>query len=652
MIRNILATEFFLVFFLFILFSRNVHSQPVLFEKPLSPRIANYDIDVRLDAENQTIHGKEKLTWHNKSDDTVRELQFHLYLNGFRNSRSTMMQEGRPEWVKELEKENGWSYSEVTRISLDSGEDLTEAVEYIHPDDDNQDDRTVLRVPLPTPIRPGASIVVNIEFMAKLPTPPFMRSGGRDEYFFVAQWFPKIGVWQDGEWNCHQYHYFTEFFADFGVYNVAITVPEKNLVGATGLEYDRKNNKDGTATHYYHAEDVHDFVWTTSPKFVEFTGRAQDVDIRVLMQKGHKSQGDRHLQAARLAVEYFQNWFGDYPFPNLTVVDPRRGARGTGGMEYPTLITAGTFKGMPKKVRPVEMVIIHEFGHNFWYHMVASNEFEHAWLDEGINTYSEIKILNDLWGKASAAEILGIELDDMQLRRYSYVNRPDYDPIERNAWEYYDRSSYSAMAYSKPALMLLTLDNYLGWDTMQNIMRTYFNRWKFKHPKTQDFVDVANEVSGQNLDWFFDQALYSNSVLDYAVCYVSSEEIEPGKGYDYTVSIDEKDIKSGESKGEKVYLSEVHVRRAGGFKFPVVTEIEFENGERIRENWDGKEYWIKYEYKEPLKLVSARIDPDEKVPMDINWKNNSKTVKQQKREEKKRGNAYIDMIKFMLDPGL
>jgi len=634
--------------FIILLFASKVSAQPVLFKEPLSPRIANYDIDVRLDAEDRMIYASELLTWHNKTKDTITELQFHLYPNAFRNTESTFLKDKSRKDLKELIKGDGWGFIEVTGITLASGEDLTADMEYIQPDDDNEYDKTVLRLPLPRAIQPGDSIKVNIDFTTKLPEPPFARSGCKKEFFFVSQWFPKVGVYEDGKWNCHQYHPTTEFFADFGVYNVRMTVPGENIVGATGLEFKRINNGDGTATHFYHAEDVHDFAWTTSPNFVEFKGTTQDVDIRVLMQKGHKRQGERHLEAAKLGVEYFQNWFGDYPYPNLTVVDPRHGAHGAGGMEYPTLITAGTFTGMPKTVRAPEMVIIHEFGHNFWYHMVASNEFEHAWLDEGVNTYSEIQIMKDIWGKASAADLAGIKADDMQMRRFSYIAAPDSDPIERNAWEYYSRGSYSAMAYSKPALMLVTLENYLGRETMHKVMRAYFERWKFKHPKTKDFVDVANEFAGENLDWYFNQALYSNAVLDYSLDYVSSEKIEKGQGYDYTLSVsDDASTKALEPDTETMYLSKVQVRRLGGFKFPVEIEVIFENGEKIHETWDGRDYWKKYQYIKPSKLVSATLDPEFKVPLDINWYNNSRTVKEQKKAEKG-ANVYLDMMKFLI----
>ncbi|MCP4644001.1 MAG: M1 family metallopeptidase, partial [bacterium] len=308
----------------------------------------------------------------------MSELRLHLYLNAFRNTKSTWIKEAGAKAAKKAFKKDGWGFIEVDRVALAGGEDLTQRMEFIHPDDDNADDKTVIRVPLPRPVGPGASVAVEIDFTARMPSPPLARTGSLKEFFFVAQWFPKVGVFENGQWNCHQFHAKGEFYADFGVYDVKLTVPAENVVGATGVEVERVDHGDGTATHYYHAEDVHDFAWTTSPNFVEFVGREQDVEIRLLMHKEHKSQAERHLTAAKHAVRYYQDWYGDYPYPNLTVVDPKRKAGGAGGMEYPTLITAGTMIGMPKGAHAVEMVIIHEFGHNFFYGMVASNEFEEA----------------------------------------------------------------------------------------------------------------------------------------------------------------------------------------------------------------------------------------------------------------------------------
>ncbi len=583
-----------------LLLAQRLAAQPVLFPQPLSPRIANYDIDVKLAPETCMLFGKERMTWHNKSNDAITELQFHLYLNAFRNSQSTFMKESDDTSRGNRVDKDGWGYINVDRIALSSGEELTQAMRYIHPDDDNTEDKTVFSLPLSAPLAPNDSIVLDIDFTAKLPQPPLARTGAKKEYFFVAQWFPKIGVYLDGQWNCHQFHANSEFFADYGVYNVRMTVPQANVLGATGMQVEVKDNGDGTATHFYHAEDVHDFAWTTSPEFRVHTDRTQDVEIRLLMQPDHDNQWLRHMEAAKTAVEYFQDWYGDYPYPNLTVVDPRRGAMGSGGMEYSTLITAGTAYGLPEGLRAVEVVIIHEFGHNYWYHLLASNEFEESWMDEGINSYSETEILQDKYGPdGDVVNLFGIKINNIQTHRARYLASRDLDPTVRKAWGYYNGASYGANSYAKPAVLLNTLHNYLGDEVMGKVMRAYVERWRFKHPKTRDFINVVNEVSGRDLNWFFEQALYSNVTLDYSVDEVITSEVKAARGFDFEMPSTTTDstMTNGHSvaasandkiaaPGEpKLYMSEVRVRRLGQFKFPVEMVAAFDNGEKVRETW-------------------------------------------------------------------
>ncbi len=616
-------------------------AQQVLFDEPLSPRIANYEIDVQLLPESRTLKGKQVLIWYNKTGETIHELQFHLYLNAFRNSRSTFMIESRGVIRGVKIGEEGWGFIEVDRISVSEVDqnlkelfpvnaaapgEITEAMEFIQPDDGNEHDKTVFRLPLPMPLEPGKAISLDFEYNALLPTPPFARTGAKEEYFFVGQWFPKIGVYQEGEWNCHQFHANSEFFADFGVYDVRITLPEEFIVGATGLEVDLSQHTDGTVTHYYHAEDVHDFAWTASPEFLVFKGEAGDVAIRALVQPDHAGQGQRHVEAARVAVEYFQDHYGDYPYPNLTVVDPRRGALGSGGMEYPTLITAGTIYRLPVGVHLLELTIIHEFGHNFWYHLLASNEFEESWLDEGINTYTEGRILTDTYGTdGNFIDFMGLKLNAADLHRGVYINIPKFDPVVRKAWEYYGLQSYGVNSYFKPGLILETLRNHLGPETMLAVMRAYVERWRFKHPQTQDFIDVVHEVSGQDLSWYFDQALYSNAVLDYAVTAVRSTEIKE-EGYDFASSAGDET----QDEASKLYQNEVRVRRLGAFEFPVQLEIVFADGETLREDWEGRELWKKFSYVRPAKLRSATVDPDGLIPLDVSYVNNSRTVETQR----------------------
>jgi len=279
-----------------------------------------------------------------------------------------------------------------------------------------------------------------------------------------------------------------------------------------------------------------------------------------------------------------------------------------------------------------EMVTIHEFGHNFWYGMIGSNEFEEAWLDEGFNTYSEIKAMAKYYGEdQSMFNIAGLKISDLVLQRAQVVASSQLDPVLKNSWEYYSRGSYGINTYSKAGLMLLTLENYLGEDVMSKIMRTYFERWKFKHPTSEDFVAVAEEVSGQDLNWFFGQFLNSPDRLDYAIGRIKSEKVKEPEGiFDDQAQEQEMEKDKEEGDKEKIYRNEVNVLRKGELIFPQEILIRFKEGEEVTEKWDGRERWKRYVYYRPYKLESAQVDPEYKILLDMNFTNNSRLLKPKK----------------------
>ena len=622
---------------------------PVIFTEPLSPRTASYLIRVELEPSTGLLTADEVLTFWNRIESPVSELQIHLYLNAFRNTESTFMRERGS-----IPEAMGWGFIEIGKVelassplhqmtgepglwrdafplnsSLSGSQDLTDQLEFIHPDDDNDQDRTVARIPLPAALSPGQGVQFHLRFTARLPTPPIARTGFLKEYFFAGQWFPKLGVLEDEGWNCHQYHALSEFFADFGVYDVMISLPPEYIVGATGSLVGVTEG-DGLATHQYHAEDVHDFAWTASTDYRVFEGETEDVRVRALVQPDHSGQGERYVEAAKVAIRYFQDHYGDYPFPNLTVVDPRRGAMSTGGMEYPTLITGETFYGLPEGVRLLELVTIHEFGHNFWYHLLASNEFEDSWMDEGINTYSEIELFDEVYGYA--IDFLGLRIRNSTTHRIRFLSLPDADPISRPSWEYMNGLSYSINSYSRPGLALVTLRNLIGSGNMKQVLRTYYSRWRFKHPKPRDFFLIVDEAAGRDMSWFIDQAFRSTAVLDYGIDLVGSVE-EEKSGIDIDLDLDtfladpsaiENAEPRKDGEGDKEYRSTVRARRYGEFRFPVEVEVVFENGERFREHWDGEARWKEFVYRKATRVVSATVDPDNRIPLDINLTNNGR----------------------------
>ncbi len=600
----------------------------------LSKHIVDYRIKAKLHPEEKAVSGQETLTWLNDSDEFVSELQFHLYLNAFKNNRSTFMKESRGAHRGFKSGEEAWGHIDITKIQLASGEDLLARMEYIQPDDGNKDDQTVMRLSLPKPVPPRQKITLDIEFYSKLPK-VFARSGYHKDFFMAGQWFPKIGVLRNGRWNCHQYHLSTEFFADFGVYEVEITVPEKYVVGATGKRISEVRDEDGSKTCTHYQEDIHDFAWTACPDFVEFREEYSlenppvKTEIILLVHRSHLNQKERLLSSLKNGIEFYSQNYGPYPYPTITLVDPPWGGMGAGGMEYPTLFTSMAISWLPKGLLLPEMVTIHEFGHGYWYGIVGSNEFEEAWLDEGINSYSESKAMGKYYGEdCSMLKICGLKMSDSDFQRLPLIGSGKYDPILKNSWSFLNSGSYGVNVYQKASLTLLTLENFLGEPVMAEIMRTYFERWSFKHPTTDDFIAVAEEVSGRDLDWFFDQFLKSPDKLDYALAELRSIPVAKPLG-----KFDDKKEDSGTDKKikkEKTYRNEVLVVRKGELIFPQEVEVVFEKGEKIVEKWDGKERWKRYVYLRPYKLRVARLDPERKLLLDTNRINNSKLLKPNK----------------------
>ncbi|MBL7960378.1 M1 family metallopeptidase [bacterium] len=645
-----MARKYFL-FIMLLATGTTVFSQIRIFDKPLSPRIANYAMKARLFPETKTVDASYLLNWWNASNDTIRELQFHLYLNAFKNEKSTFIRESggrhRSGEIKP-EKEN-WGFIDVLSMQMIDGEDLTTKIEFIHPDDDNADDQTVIRVPLSNPILPSQSIQIECKFRSKLPRVSARTgfSDDKDDFFLVGQWFPKIGVWRNGAWNCHQFHSQTEFFADFGVYDMELTVPKQYIVGANAVLVDKKE-MDSLSVYTFHQEDVIDAVWTASSKFTEIkqkvkiasTGR--EVDVTYLLAPGREVYEGRYFNASTAMFNYFDEWFGTYPYPNLTIVDPPVGEGMTaGGMEYPTLVTTGSFFGSARTndfigLNILEIVTFHEFAHNYFQSLVANNEFEEPWLDEGFTTYAEHRALEryEQEGKISGGygNIFGLNFSSIAYHRLSYLPTPRNGIVGEKAWKI-PENFYQTAAYSKPVLLLTTLQNYLGEETMNKVMRAYFDRWKFRHPQTKDFIAVVNEVSGQDLNWYFDQFVYTHKTVDFEVSGIRVFEIKDQMGWfgdseEKIFTEDQKEIKndSAETPIEKKYRSVISVRNNGEALFPTTILIRFANGDSVIEKWDGKDSPKQFAYDKNTKAVSASIDPDRINVLDLKITNNTKVV--------------------------
>jgi hypothetical protein len=609
---------------------------------PMSQRVVHYEIDAKYDADKHTVDATETLTYHNLTGQALDHFPFHLYQNGFQ-PKATFVRESKLEGSRDTTydkwEEKEYGSEDIKSIEVVGQGDLTGQLQFVAPDDGNKDDKTVVDLRVPKPIAPGGYVQFKIAFQTKFPETQ-ARSGWKRDFVLGGQWFPKVGVWWNGAWNCHQYHATTEFFADFGVYDVKLTVPQYEVVGASGVLVEEKSNPDSTKTYTYHGDDIHDFAWTASPRYKVresvYQSQMGPIKLRFLMQPAHWSQAERHDRITRNTIDRFEKWYGPYPYKTLTVVDPEPDSA-AGGMEYPTFITGDSSWFMPGGLYLIENVVEHEFGHQYWYGMVATNEFEDAWMDEGINSYTEVKVLDSILGtNTSILNMAGATLNEHDEQRLMYaLFASDRDPMAQKAYDFYSFTSYGGVTYGKTASVLLTLEGIVGEDTMAKAMRTYFMKYRFTHPTKEDFLKTIEEVSGKDLRWYFNQAVYGSKVMDYEVLKVESF---PVNWYE-----EKKDKKTDtdNAKDDTVYQSYVALHRKEDFVMPVEVEIKFDNGETIREHWDGQSRWTRFSYQKKAKVVSAEIDPDHTVQIDRDNFNNSRTAEPNGKAAHKVSNYWL-----------
>ncbi len=610
--------------------------------------VVNYQMKVTLNPESKTITGTEVLNWKNTSDQPISELYFHAYLNAFKNTHSTFFKEaaqGLARYPRELydRPKDGWGFLDIQTIFASSAAfpntDLLPTFRYVQPDDQNPADETVFVVRLPRPISPNESVDVNIAFVSKMPHDA-PRTEFRSDYFFVGQWFPKIAVLENGKWNCHQFHTNTEFYADYGSYDVSLTLPKKYVVGATGVMTDSTANSDGSTTYRFQQDCIHDFAWTACPRYKVASRMFEhpelpSVRMRLLYQPEHQKYVNAFFDATANTLKHYGLWYVPYPYKQITIVDAAWRSK-TGGMEYPTLFTTEVDWLTPEGTQVPHSLTVHEAGHQFWYGLIGNNEFEDAWLDEGFNSYSDTRCENAAYGARLYAKSYlsregfaiplafpGVRIEQRTRRLEDYRSNARKDAMGRLSFDLMDGGSYDCNAYEKPALMLWTLEGYLGDEVFGRIMKTYASRYIFKHPKPQDFINVVNELAGQPMDWFFQQMLQEEGILDYAVTEVSSRPfIEAvglvGKGNNQQYH------QYDEKKESTQFASDILVRRLGEMHIPVDVRIQFEDGEIINEKWDGSELWKRFSYIRSAKVMRADVDPEQKLVLDFNYSNNSR----------------------------
>lgn len=636
-------------------------------EATLSDRVVSYRIDAELDAAKHTVHGKEQLQWRNRSDREVRSIYMHLYLNAFANEGSTFFTEravltahGRSRGNASLKK-GQWGWIDLNSVRQ---ADTDLKYSFVQPDHGPATDRSVVRIDLAQPVPAGGTLTLDIDFLSQLPR-VVERTGWFGDFNLVGQWFPKIGVLElPGErgatevrWNCHEFHFNSEFYADFGLYDVKLTVPSDYTVGAVGELQGQPQSEGGKTTYHFVQGDVHDFAWVAAKGYKTLDGTYEGpgspkVAVRVIYPPEYEASAKPVLKASIDSLGYFSRTLGAYPYRTLTAVVPPYNASEAGGMEYPTFFTAEGYSAVdPGTISQyaIDFVTIHEFGHGYFYGLLASNEFEEPMLDEGLNEYWDQRMLRErkqgLDLSTPLMNWLGVtpSMDGFTQERLTASLRQPADPIGENAWDRLSSSSYGTV-YSRTATAMHDLEERLGKDVMEKAFREYYRRWHFRHPSVADLRATLIDVSGKPdvVNQVFDQVTYGTAWVDDAVTAIDTEEVTPLAGtvvangqrtetdaaaLDKQLDKQRADWKKAHPKakpgeGPFPWRSTVTVRRYGAGA-PQTLRLTYADGSHEDLRWNDARRWVRFVVTKPSKVVSAELDPAQTVYLDANKLNDS-----------------------------
>lgn len=552
----------------------------------------HYTLDARLDPVNRLITGRGHLTWRNPSTHAASELRFQMAWNAWRDPNSSWMRDQRLAGTAPAEgrADDDAGFIDLTSllVSGGSGPGLLAGAHFIAPDDRNPEDRTVLAVPLPSPVQPGATIDVDFAWNAHVPR-AFDRAGVIDHTFIVTNWFPQIGVLQNDGWHCHQFRRGTRAFNEFGRFDVTLIVPDAWAVGASGIGGPSSANGDGTTTHRYVAERVSDFAWTTSPDYIERTDRiaraSGPIALRLLLQPEHIEQADRQFAAVRAAIQVYERRIGPFPWPQLTIVDPvavinpRAQGEGVDAAAYPMLIVGRTRWLTPWTVPVPEAALVNQIGREFLVVAAAPDAVDHPWMDAGIAAFAFSRVMPEAFPQrfVTAGRYFG------GLVAWPYLDvswRPD-DAAPGTRW-------------------LATLAGNVGEDTMMRILSTYYAQAGRGHPDPGTFIAAARAATDQNLDWFADGLGHPDVDVDYAVGNVLNTPAASGN-IDTTVVV---------------------LRLAEGI-LPVDVRVTFADGSDVVEHLDGREQSRLLSYRRGAPAVAVDVDPDHALRTEWRRTNNS-----------------------------
>jgi len=580
----------------------------------------NYQINVRLNDVKHELSATESLVYTNNSPNQLDFLWFHLWPNGYRDDKTA--------FAKQAIENGGLDFyrsKAADRGFIDSLDFKVDGLPVKWNLDPNNPD--ICKLILNQPLAPGAKITITTPFHVKLPT-TFSRAGHDGQAYQVSQWYPKPAVYDRFGWHPIPYLDQGEFFSEYGSFDVSITLPKNYLVGATGVlkteseieflnqkvketeaitKYDKKDGSFPVSdtqfkTIRYQESNIHDFAWFADKRYhvlkgeLELPKSKRKVTTWAFFTNECADTWQHATDYVGDAVSHYSAWYGEYPYQNCTAV---RGALKAGGaMEYPTVTVIGAASNKTQ----LELFIMHEVGHNWFYGILGFNEREYPFMDEGINSFSERRYMldkypsldaNDAMGGGFIGSLVGLKsmpYSDFYYTTYLLQARLGEDqPMNINAGAYTDRN-VGAIVYMKTATEFNYLQKYLGDELFNKAMQRFYEDWKYKHPYPIDLQKCFEEVTGKDLSWFFKDIIGTTKKIDYQ-------------------------IQSADSKSFRL-------KNMGGIMSPVSVSGIDADGKIQFTNWyEGFAGTKDFTYKSKP-IVQLRIDAQKDIP-ELNRSNNT-----------------------------
>ena len=603
--------------FTFLIF---VYAQPDRWQQRVK-----YNMNVDVDVNTNVINGVQKLEYTNNSPDKLNRVFFHLYWNAFQpgsqmdvrsQELGKIMINGKPDWDPRVKDRiskltpSEIGYQKIKSLKLNGVE---QPLKY---------HGTILEVDLIKPILPKSKVNFDLVFEAQVPVQ--VRRSGRDNAegirYSMSQWYPKICEYDYEGWHPAQY-VAREFYGVWGDYDVTIKIDKSYKLGGTGVllnaneigwGYDKpgtplKNISSEKRTWHFVGNNVHDFVWAADPDYEHIVKKQNGVVLNVIYKKVDSLQKnwERVADAAVTVLPYIEKRFGKYAYPQYSFIQG-----GDGGMEYPM---ATLIKG------PGLGTVFHEWMHSWYQMMLGTNENQYPWMDEGFTSYAEGEVT------AYYNKVKGLENEDkLPLNHagaynsyYFLVKQKLEEPLTTFSDHYNTNFGYSINSYSKGEIFLEQLGYIVSNEIRDKILLEYYRLWRFKHPNASDFMKVAQDVSGVQLDWYKEYWVNTTKSIDYSI----------------------------DSLWEDNGISKIRLKRIGQMPMPVDLELTFKDGTKELHyvpmdlmlgnkpsesketrfthdewNWTNPTYIV--EFKHPLnQLTQAEIDPTKRMA-DIDQKNN------------------------------